>query len=155
MSSSLEATGALNACKDANTEVWLGFTLQGIRKNTLPSGESVSDALTAVEKYDIDAYLINCSSANITTEAIKLLSQEIKKPYGGYANSVNVGHIEEGNKALDNAENMQEEYRQLIDANEYSKTVEKWISDGATIVGGCCGTSPEHIKKIHDLINQG
>ena len=50
---------------------------------------------------------------------------------------------------------MQEEYRQLIDANEYSKTVEKWISDGATIVGGCCGTSPEHIKKIHDLINQG
>jgi S-methylmethionine-dependent homocysteine/selenocysteine methylase len=33
----------------------------------------------------------------------------------------------------------------------------KWISTGAKIIGGCCGTSPQHLKaiisNIHSVIN--
>ncbi len=153
MSSSMEASGALSACAKADIEVWLGYTLQGIRKNILPSGENLIDAINKVKHFNISAYVINCSSANITTEAIKLLSNEIDKPFGGYANSVNVSQIINGENEVDNAENMQVKHQQLINALDYSVIVKNWIDDGATIVGGCCGTSPEHIKKISDLIN--
>ena len=153
MSSSMEASGALGACAKADIEVWLGYTLQGIRKNILPSGENLIDAINKVKHFNISAYVINCSSANITTEAIKLLSNEIDKPFGGYANSVNVSQIINSENEVDNAENMQVEHQQLINALDYSVIVKNWIDDGATIVGGCCGTSPEHIKKISDLIN--
>ncbi len=153
MSSSMEASGALSACAKADIEVWLGYTLQGIRKNILPSGENLIDAINKVKHFNISAYVINCSSANITTEAIKLLSNEIDKPFGGYANSVNVNQIIDGDDEVDNAENLQVENQQLINALDYSVIVKNWIDDGATIVGGCCGTSPEHIKKISDLIN--
>jgi S-methylmethionine-dependent homocysteine/selenocysteine methylase len=153
MSSSMEASGALSACAKADIEVWLGYTLQGIRKNILPSGENLIDAINKVKHFNISAYVINCSSANITTEAIKLLSNEIDKPFGGYANSVNVSQIINSENEVDNAENMQVENQQLINALDYSVIVKNWIDDGATIVGGCCGTSPEHIKKISDLIN--
>ena len=153
MSSSMEASGALSACAKTDIEVWLGYTLQGIRKNILPSGENLIDAINKVKHFNISAYVINCSSANITTEAIKLLSNEIDKPFGGYANSVNVNQIIDGDDEVDNAENLQVENQQLINAIDYSVIVKNWIDNGATIVGGCCGTSPEHIKKINDLIS--
>ena len=153
MSSSSEAFGALEACDDVDIEVWLGYTLQGIRANTLPSGENLMDAINKVKHFDIGAYIVNCGSANITTEAIKLISKEIDKPYGGYANSVNVNLITDGDEEVDNAENLQVENQQLINAIDYSNAAKDWIDNGATIVGGCCGTSPEHIKKIRDLIN--
>ena len=28
------------------------------------------------------------------------------------------------------------------------------INAGANIIGGCCGTTPEHIKKIFGIINE-
>lgn len=153
MSSSIEAIGALTACKNADIEVWLGYTLHGVRENTLPSGESLLDALNAVKDFNIDAYLINCCSADITSKAMKVFTSELNKPFGGYANSEIIDHIESGDDSLDNAENLQRESRQSIDANQYSKIVEEWITSGATIVGGCCRTTPKHIKKIHQLIN--
>jgi len=32
--------------------------------------------------------------------------------------------------------------------------VKKLISSGANIIGGCCGTTPEHIKLVSDVINK-
>ena len=153
MSSSAEAIGALKACKDIGMEVWLGFTLHGVRKNTLPSGESLTEALTAVKNYDVDAFLINCCSANMTSEAMKIFANEVKKPFGGYANSEIVDYIELGDDALDNAEDLQRESRKPINADQYSESVKEWIKTGASIVGGCCRTTPKHIEKIHQMIN--
>ncbi|MDA3895524.1 MAG: homocysteine S-methyltransferase family protein [Desulfobacteraceae bacterium] len=28
-----------------------------------------------------------------------------------------------------------------------------WIKAGASIVGGCCGTGPEYIRKLRELID--
>ena len=61
--------------------------------------------------------------------------------------------ITDGDDEVDNAENLQVENQQLINAIDYSMAAKDWIDNGATIVGGCCGTSPEHIKKIRDLID--
>ena len=32
--------------------------------------------------------------------------------------------------------------------------VESWIASGAKIIGGCCGTSPEHLRSIADAVHK-
>ena len=39
-----------------------------------------------------------------------------------------------------------------MDADEFVKHTMELIGAGADIVGGCCGTTPEFIKKIHDAL---
>ena len=35
-----------------------------------------------------------------------------------------------------------------LDPANYLKWIERWLKDGASIVGGCCGIGPEHIDAI-------
>jgi 5-methyltetrahydrofolate--homocysteine methyltransferase len=39
-------------------------------------------------------------------------------------------------------------------AEEYAKEAKIWIDEGAYVVGGCCTTRPEHIKKIADELKK-
>ena len=40
-----------------------------------------------------------------------------------------------------------------VDSEEFFIGVEKFVQLGASIIGGCCGTNPEFIKKISDNIS--
>ena len=35
---------------------------------------------------------------------------------------------------------------------QYLQFTQKWIEQGIKIIGGCCGTTPEYIKAISDLV---
>ena len=41
-----------------------------------------------------------------------------------------------------------------IDHHEYGKYVLKWIKEGASVVGGCCRTTTDHIKVIKEIIDK-
>ena len=152
MASSMEAKTALRAALNTDTETWISWTLQGTRHNTLPSGESLEEAYNAIAPLEAEAYLVNCGGANLITEAIKTLSKLTNKPVGGYANSVFVDTNSNKTELELNPENSQKESRQIIDEKTYALEVSKWINNGASIVGGCCSTTPEHIKLIKELV---
>ena len=152
MASSMEAKTALRAALNTDTETWISWTLQGTRHNTLPSGESLEEAYNAISPLEAEAYLVNCGGANLITEAINTLSKLTNKPVGGYANSVFVDTNSNKTELELNPENSQKESRQIIDEKTYALEVSKWISLGASIVGGCCSTTPEHIKLIKELL---
>ncbi|MBQ3421753.1 MAG: homocysteine S-methyltransferase family protein, partial [Romboutsia sp.] len=40
-----------------------------------------------------------------------------------------------------------------INSDEFFTGIEKFIKLGASIIGGCCGTTPKYIKKISDNMN--
>lgn len=40
-----------------------------------------------------------------------------------------------------------------VDANEFANDIMRSVENGVRIVGGCCGTTPEYIKKVHGLTN--
>lgn len=42
-----------------------------------------------------------------------------------------------------------------MDAEEFAEEMALLAQAGATILGGCCGTTPEHIKRLHDGIGTG
>ncbi len=38
-----------------------------------------------------------------------------------------------------------------VSADEFAEDIKKSVENGVRIVGGCCGTTPEYIKKVHEL----
>jgi homocysteine S-methyltransferase len=43
---------------------------------------------------------------------------------------------------------------QSVDGPTYAEAVRDWIVRGARIVGGCCGTRPEHISALRTMLDE-
>jgi S-methylmethionine-dependent homocysteine/selenocysteine methylase len=43
------------------------------------------------------------------------------------------------------------DFDKIIKPIELLKKSEAWVQEGAQIIGGCCGLSPEHISAISTL----
>jgi 5-methyltetrahydrofolate--homocysteine methyltransferase len=41
-----------------------------------------------------------------------------------------------------------------IDETEFATSYEEYLKIGVTVVGGCCGTTPDYIKKLNETINK-
>jgi enediyne biosynthesis protein CalE2 len=101
------------------------------------SGQSLRDAVEALEPYRPSAFLVNCTPAVHLTRALSnLLKSEKSIPVGAYAN---IGKPEPV---------FGWEFTNEIDIDAYSDFACDWIGSGAKIVGGCCGTTPDHIHAI-------
>ena len=150
MSHSKEARSALSSIQESRSQKWLGWTVYG-NQNTLPSGESITEAYSAISDLKCDAYLINCGGANLITEGIKELKTLTTKRIGGYGNSEKI-EISNNNRS-----NRPEEDHWAaavtIDEKEYAEEAQKWVKEGATIVAGCCRTRPAHIEEIIKTLN--
>ena len=64
-------------------------------------------------------------------------------PTGGYANTFQP--IDPEQKTVAD--------RHDLDPEAYAAHVDNWIAAGARIVGGCCGTMPEHIALLRQRID--
>ncbi len=107
---------------------------------TLLSGESIEDAVNAVNHFNPNVILINCVPFNVIDRAFDLLGAASDRPIGLYAN---VGHMDaEVGWALTDD----------VRPEAYAHRAREWIDRGAKIVGGCCGTSPDHIAAIKKII---
>ena len=45
------------------------------------------------------------------------------------------------------------QFENIISNDVLKQFAEKWIKTGATVIGGCCGLTPEHIKTLASLKN--
>jgi len=140
-----EAAAALEATQNKNKPVWLSFTLSDDNLNFLRSGESIEDAIKALEDFfldPLDALLFNCSFPEIIDQGMISL-KDLSIPYGGFANGfTSINALKPGgvvNKL---------EARFDLDEKKYASYVMQWIDKGATIVGGCCEVGPSYIKYI-------
>ena len=148
MASALEAKCALKAALETNMPVWVSWTLHGDVRNTLPSGETVNQAFTELNGLEPDAYLVNCCAANLVTPSIKALKELTDIPIGGYANAENVA-LDTENSNLEFA--AERHWNSAIEINEkaYLEEARLWIKEGASIIGGCCRTTPSYIKELN------
>lgn len=81
------------------------------------------------------AVLVNCIPATQTLRHVEKL-QGLGVPFGAYANA---GAAEEGIGWDADPE---------AGAAAYEALARTWLDVGATLVGGCCGTSPAHIARL-------
>jgi S-methylmethionine-dependent homocysteine/selenocysteine methylase len=153
LASSHEAVWACEVAAETGCEYWMSWTLQGTRLNTLPSGESLPQAFAALGDLRPSAYLVNCCGANFVTEALPVLTDLTSAPIGGYANAENVVP-DDGREGLDDdPESAQRGAATVLRPDAYAAEVELWIEAGASIVGGCCGTRPKHIRRLRKLLD--
>ena len=101
----------------------------------LLSGEELAPFLS--ELGDAQAVGVNCVVAGAMVDQVKLLRGSLPQtPILAYGN---IGHADElGNWHSSDA----------VDPGCYAEYASSWIESGATIVGGCCGTTPEHIRAV-------
>jgi len=152
-SSTLEALTDLAFIRQTNTlPIYVSYTLKDeagrIGPPELRSGESVVDAVAATLAAGADAVLFNCSQPEVMSEAVIAARRVIdasSKPMAGlgvYANAfLPEPPTDEPYAGISGI-------RPDLDPENYLKWVRRWVAQGATIVGGCCGIGPEHIAAI-------
>jgi S-methylmethionine-dependent homocysteine/selenocysteine methylase len=107
---------------------------------TLLSGESITEAVHAVQRWRPAAILINCVPLAYIDRAFDELRTAYHGPIGLYAN---VGHADDqvGWTLTDD-----------VQPAAYAQHAQQWLQQGAAIIGGCCGTSPDHIAALNNVI---
>jgi len=153
MASSQEAVWACQAAAETGREFWVSWTLHGNRTNMLPSGESLAEAFAALGDLKPAAYLVNCCGANFVTAAIEVLAGLTDDPVGGFANAETVEPGDGGDGVEADPESAQQSGAIALDPEAYALEVQRWLDAGASIVGGCCRTRPEHIRRLREMLS--
>jgi S-methylmethionine-dependent homocysteine/selenocysteine methylase len=135
-----EAEAAVVAARETGLEVTAGFVLGA--DGRLLSGESLAAAVPRVARHGISAVFVNCSPAAVIASALPELRNLTDLPLGGYAN-LGVAESTVGWAADES-----------VDGDAYAETVAAWVALGARLVGGCCGTRPEHIAAVRRLLDR-
>jgi S-methylmethionine-dependent homocysteine/selenocysteine methylase len=153
MSTSTESRAAASAVCQTGKPVWVAWTLHEDRSGRLRSGESIADAAAVLANLPVDAYLANCCAPESITAALPYLIETGAQYIGGYANTFELipadwelAGEEESDWSLD--------LRSDLDPDSYAGHVIRWLDEGANVVGGCCGTRPEHIARMSELISK-
>ena len=89
-----------------------------------------------VNNYNVDTVLINCNPLKRTENALSIISNNWKKRWGIYPN-LGVGEPSpDGN------------IKEIHSDEEFLHTYKNAIKLGASVIGGCCGSTPKHIKLL-------
>ena len=145
MASVDEARVAATAALESGLPVWVALTVDDDRSGRLRSGESIAAARTALEPLGIAALLLNCSTPEAIDAAWPALAGA-SLPVGAYANAfTSVTALEPGGTvaAL--------EARTDLGPDAYAERAARWVAGGASIVGGCCETTPAHVRAMAAL----
>ena len=104
---------------------------------TMLNGTEISAALTALEPYPIDIIGMNCGTGpDQMTENVKYLCENSPFPVSVLPNA-GMPEVKDG----------QQFYTETPE--DFSRKVEHFAKDfGANVVGGCCGTSFEHLRQV-------
>ena len=153
LSSVKEFKLAIEAIKSFNKPYLVGAHIsEGVR---LPSGENISDIISKIEHKNLLGLILSCISPENYEQNLneiknlgvpfgfKLNGFVTTKPNSGYTNSFKKSKTGNPNEFLGQRKDLTPENMALI--------VKKFKDAGATILGGCCETRPEHIKQMAKL----
>lgn len=173
LSTTREALAILQAFSKINTAnkqipVWVSFTVKDDNPGELRSGDSLVDAcrqiitLSKSLKLPLEAIGVNCSAPSAISKALPYISpllrgSEIKLcAYANCFQSTTSEWIE--SLKIDNAQDKttkeSQELTEDYDRNgyilpgAYAKYAIAWALLGVQIIGGCCGSRPQHMKQV-------
>ena len=160
----------LSSLKDTNQNIiipplWISFTIHDDKPNELRSGESLIDVCRLIinqaelSKIHIDAIGVNCSTPSSISVALKELNEMgvtgikyivygncFQKTTSEWIRSLN----NDNNTSVGMNHHKFDEYDDegYLRPEIYAKYAKTWAGAGASIIGGCCGCSPDHMKAV-------
>lgn len=135
-----EAVVVAKFVQELKEECWICFSCKN--ESDISDGTKISICAETLNQFDcVKAIGINCTDPNYVGSLIKEIKKNTNKPVIVYPNSG-------------------EEYDPVTKTwsvgnlcKNYVDYAREWIDCGAEIVGGCCRTSPKHIKQVYDLVD--
>jgi len=131
-----ELVQSVRAARELNADIPILAQVTINNEGNLLSGETLRRFVEELVPYHIDAIGMNCSEGpRLMLEALERLRELTALPISVQPNAGLPQNIGGRNLYMTSPEYMA----------EYAK---RFIQTGASIVGGCCGTNPAHIKAI-------
>lgn len=128
-----EAVVAVEAANHVGIPAWIAFVPN--QDGELFTGETLSQAAAALAPLKPDAILLNCAPPTHCLAGLEQLAPRARVPTGVYPH---VGRFDPPEWLFT------DEYPPPT----YLGEAKKWRELGSTILGGCCGTTPEHISLL-------
>ncbi len=129
----------VTALCETSVPVWLSFRrcphgLCGVYGQhwSGPEGDAFGRAARRFEELGVAALLVNCIPPDHVDGMVSYLRDFTDLPLGVYPN---LGYYTSAGW----------QFESRIGGAEYAEMALRWRAEGAQIVGGCCGTGPEHI----------
>lgn len=138
-----EARAAVNGVRSVDEDIPIVCSFSFDRDACTWTGEGLEDIVAVIGSMAVDVLGINCGlSLTQNLEALKRLGQLTDKPIWFKPNAGIPVMNEDGVPIYP------------IAPVEMGAAVPRWIEAGAQIVGGCCGTSPVHLREISKQVRR-
>ncbi|MCC6359656.1 MAG: homocysteine S-methyltransferase family protein [Phycisphaerales bacterium] len=126
----------------AARERWLPFVVSFVLNEggDLLGGESLAAAVAAVEPLEPLAIGLNCIPPRGITAHLPRLRQLTTRPIAVYAHIGNASPLPGWS------------FGESATPEQYAELAAAWREAGATIIGGCCGTTPGHIAACRAIL---
>ena len=137
----LATCGGALATAGGRSDVAVGLTC-GADGKTL-AGVSMADAVTTLSQIEPAAWFIQCTRFDLVERALVALTDALEPGAvtGVYAND---GRWWDSRQMKWKGER--------IEPERYASHALAWRAAGARIIGGCCGTTPEHIRQLKTIL---
>jgi S-methylmethionine-dependent homocysteine/selenocysteine methylase/SAM-dependent methyltransferase len=104
-----------------------------------PEGDAFGKAARRFEDMGVAALLVNCIPPDHVDGMVSYLRDFTDLPLGVYPN---LGYYTSAGWQTESE----------IGGDEYAEMAARWRQEGAQIVGGCCGTRPEHLMAAREAL---
>jgi 5-methyltetrahydrofolate--homocysteine methyltransferase len=132
-----EAVAQMKAARAVGVPAWVAFVVDD--KGVLFSGETLEQAVEALAPLEPDAILINCAPPPDVETGLRRLLPACSLPTGAYPH---VGRFDPPEWMFT------DEYPPA----SYARLCREWAGRGVRVLGGCCGTTPDHIAAVRDAL---
>jgi homocysteine S-methyltransferase len=120
---------------------WFSFSAKdGMHTN---HGELISDCAAMLEHPQVAAIGVNCTAPEFVTDLTRNARGATTKPVLAYPNS---GEVYDAT---------QKRWTGEATCSSFATQARDWFTAGAQVIGGCCRTSPEHIRELSTVIGLG
>jgi len=141
-----DAVVAVEASATTGLPVFLGIR-HVTNEGTMQYGEAIPELARALKGKPIAGVLLMCSQPDAATATLPGLRRAFDGPVGVYPN---VGYMP---LAPLRGKTVKEGINTLgVSAGDFAVRARAWVDMGAQIIGGCCGTGPEHIAALKPVV---
>lgn len=136
--------------------LWVSFTLTDEHPTPEPqlrSGESVKNAVEKMIEIGVSAILFNCCQPEVIEQALIVTKETLQAHNASYIQTGAYANAFAPQPEDATANDGLDEVRKDLDPNAYLAWAKKWVAQGATIVGGCCGIGKDYIEVLAKNLN--
>ena len=135
----------MRAALDTGLPVWLGVSCRRVdgrlvRFSTGSAEVLLAHILDTLVPMGPDAVTIMHSEIDAVSEAIAMVRERWAGPIGVYPES---GYFTKPHW----------NFVDVISPDALAREARGWVDNGAQLVGGCCGTGPEHIRALRSTVD--